>query len=175
MKLSPMIFWILGCHLGKDSGKESKAWKFQIVGNFIFSVRKRPPTRRCHMAQKGSHKDMLTSTRLIYCDRFYAARKASVPPVGEQFSGEGIRSSWGPWLTTCIPWKYREAWSICATFWGRLSHVNSVCQLLSPSPPPASVIENLLHLGCYWCKYCLVAKDKMAGIKFLRIGTSFVV
>ena len=53
--------------------------------------------------------------------------------------------------------------------------MNSVSQLLSSSPPSASVIENWLHLGCYWSGYYLVAKDKTAGIKFLRIGISLVV
>ena len=91
------------------------------------------------------------------------------------FPGRGSDRPGGPWsLPTYYPLEYREAWSICVTFWGRLSLVNSVCQLLSPSPPPASVTENLLYLGWYWCKYCSVAKDKIAGIKFLRIGTSFV-
>ena len=97
----------------------------------------------------------------------------SVPPVGEQFSGEGIWSSWGP---------LKLAYLLSLGIQGSLKHLCNFlgktvsCEFcLSPSPPPASVTENLLHLGCYWCKYCLVAKDKMAGIKFLRIGTSFVV
>ena len=100
----------------------------------------------------------------------------SVPPVRGQFSREGIRSSWGLLkLAYLFSFGIQGGWSICVTFWGKLSHVNSVCQLLSPSPPSASVIENWLHLGCYWCRYYLVAKDKRAGIKFLRIGISLVV
>ena len=96
MKLSPMIFWILGCHLNRTQRKKVKHGNSRLLATSFPVSGKGHPLADAIWPRKEATKTCSPAHAWSTVTGSMLPESTSVPPVGEQFSGEGIRSSWGP-------------------------------------------------------------------------------